>query len=43
LIEAGVIPDRESCKAFSTRDNEQVGSVEGIANDDSNVLPQIQE
>lgn len=43
LIEAGVIPDPEGCKAFPTRDNEHVGLVEGIANDDSHVLPQVKE
>jgi hypothetical protein len=43
LIEAGVIPDPERCKAVPTGDNEHVGLVEGIANDDSHVLPQVKE
>lgn len=43
LIEAGAIPDPERCKAVPTRDNERVGLVEGLANDDSHVLPQVKE
>jgi hypothetical protein len=43
LIEAGVIPDPERCKAVPTRDNAYVGLVEGISNDDSDVLPQVKE
>lgn len=43
LISAGMIPDPDRCKVLPAQDNEHVGFVEGIANDDSHVLPPVKE